>query len=387
MAGSREMRIDMRRFLLCSTIAIAVAACSSETLTLPNAPSLVVTGRTERGSTIHVSVKQGTDTTLTAASGITLSPADAGTVLANGDVQLSKAGALLISAPSASVTVNVAVPPTILFDGLATGNRDIYRVSLDGGELTRLTTNAADDAHPTASGSIVVFNSFRDGNSELYTTSTTGGTERRLTTTTSNETQPSLSPDAKRVAFSSNISGITKVWLGTVDFTAGTPLTGAAALSNAAFGSAATIEATPSWAYTSDRLVLMTTSTPTGGAGLFTATSTAGTTPAIVTGSGTATVEVEPTWSFDAARIGYAAASGGATEIYVRNVGSATATKLTATGGSSGQPAWLADGRIVFTTFTAGVASLRWVDPAAPTVLHSIPTPGLSAEHAAPIRP
>ncbi|MEO8334721.1 MAG: hypothetical protein ABI664_07105 [bacterium] len=381
----------MRRFLLGSAIAIVLSACGGDSPAAPDALSLVVTGRAERGGTIHVAVKRGADATLITATAVSLTPTDAGTVLGNGDVQLTKVGTVTIAATTtagiASSVVTVAMPPTIVFDGLAAGNRDIYRASLDGGEVARLTTNLSDDVHPTATGTIVVFNSFRDGNSEIYTTTTTGGTERRLTTTTSNETHPSLSPDAKRIAFSSNISGITKAWLGSVDFSAGTALTGAAALSGAAFGSNGTVEATPSWAPGSDRLALMTTNTPSGGAGLFTAAATAGTSPTIVPGSGTQVVEVEPTWSFDGNRIAYAAASGGVTEIYVRDVGSATATKLTSIGGSSGQPAWLADGRIVFTTFNGGAASLRWIDPAAPAVLHTIPTPGLSAEHAAPIRP
>lgn len=387
------MRIDriFRRAAFGCTIALVVAACAGDAAVAPDSLSLVVTGRAERGGTIHVAIRRGADTTLIVASGLTLSPADAGTASASGDVALVKAGAVTITASTstgnASSVVNVALPPTIIFDGQAAGNRDIYRMSLDGGELTRLTTNVADDAHPTATGTVVVFSSFRDGNAEIYTTTTTGGTERRLTTTAGNETQPSLSPDAKRIAFSSNVSGSTKVWLGSVDFVAGSALTGAAALSGAAFGSGGTLEATPSWAPASDRLALMTTNTPTGGAGLFTASAAAGTIPTIVAGSGTQVVEVEPTWSFDGARIAFAAAAGGVTEIYVRDVGATTATRLTSLGGSNGQPAWLADGRIVFTTFAGGTASLRWIDPAAPTVLHTIPTPGMSSEHAAPIRP
>jgi Tol biopolymer transport system component len=131
----------------------------------------------------------------------------------------------------------------------------------------------------------------------------------------------------------------------------------------------------------------MTTATPTGGAGLFTAAATAGTSPAIVAGSGTQIVEVEPSWSFDGARITYAAATAGTTEIYVRDIGSATAIKLTTLGGSNGQPTFLSDGRIVFTSFSGGTSSLRWIDPAVPSVQHTIATPGLSSEHAAPIRP
>jgi Tol biopolymer transport system component len=131
----------------------------------------------------------------------------------------------------------------------------------------------------------------------------------------------------------------------------------------------------------------MTTATPSGGAGLFTAAAAPSVSPAIMSGSGTQIVEVEPSWSFDGARIAYAAANGGVTEVYARDVTTSVVTQLTKNTGSSGQPTFLADGRVVFTTFSGANATLRWLDPASPTVLHTIPTPGMSSEHAAPLRP
>ncbi|MEP6733795.1 MAG: hypothetical protein ABJE10_24325 [bacterium] len=371
---------------------LAVLACGGDSATAPHAVSLLITGRAERGLIVHVNVQLAGDTTVTTASAITVTPADAATVLANGDVSLAKAGPLTVTGStadgrSASTVVTVALPPTIVFDGLATGNRDVYRMSLDGQDLKRLTTNVSDDVHPSATGSIVVFNSYRDGNSELYAMTIDGTNEKRLTTSASNEAQPALSADGKRVAYSTNVSGFPRVWLATLDLASAAPLSATAALSDAAFGSASTVEASPAWAPASDRLALMTTATPTGGAGLFTANAAAHASPALMSGSGTQIVEVEPSWSFDGFRIVYAAANAGVTELWVRDLRTAAITQLTTDTGSSGQPAWLPDGRVVFTTFNGQAATLRWVDPAFPTVLHAIPTPGLLAEHAAPVRP
>ena len=47
--------------------------------------------------------------------------------------------------------------------------------------------------------------------------------------------------------------------------------------------------------------------------------------------------------------------------------------------------AWLADGRVVYTSFADPTAPvLRWIDPAHPTVVHTIPTPaGAAPSHPA----
>jgi hypothetical protein len=372
---------------------LAAVACGGDS---PVAPAkrytLVKQGRAERGLTVRVALQREGDTTFIAATGLTASPADAATVASNGDVLLTKAGTTTISGTtpdgaSVSVVINVAAPPVIVFDGLAAGNRDVYRIALDGAELTRLTTNVADDVHPTAVGNVALFTSFRDGNAELYTVALDGTGERKRTQTTTSENQPSLSPDGKRVAYTSNANGVNKVWIGSIDLAAATTISATAQLTAASFGGSFTPEATPSWAPASDRLVLVATATPSGGAGLFTANAGTGVVPVLVTGSGTQVVEVEPTWSADGFLIAYASAVSGATEIFVRDLRTSAVTQLTRNTGSSGQPAWLPDGRVLFTTFTGATAVIRWVDPALPLELHTIVTTGLSAEHSAPVRP
>jgi WD40 repeat protein len=373
-------------------LALAAIACTDDLPTAPKGYSLVSQGRAERGLTVHVGLQREGDTTLVAATGITATPADAATVSSNGDVLLMKAGATTISAKTpdgttVSLVVNVAVPPLIVFDGRAAGNRDIYRIAIDGGDLTRLTTNIADDLYPTSVGTSVLFTSVRDGNAELYTVGIDGTTERRRTQTLAGENQPSLSPDGKRVAYTSNVSSVSKVWIGSIDLTTASLITAAAPLAAASFGNAFAPEGSPSWAPTSDKLVFLATATPSGGAGLFTAAATAGVTPVLVPGSGTQVVEVEPSWNSDGFLLAYAAVVGGATEIFIRDLRTSAVTQLTHNTVSSGQPTWLLDGRVVFTTFSGANSTISWVDPAQPLVIHPIATTGLSAEHSAPVRP
>ncbi|MEP7001575.1 MAG: hypothetical protein ABI969_13905 [bacterium] len=384
------MRLPTARFT--AILALSAIACSDDLPTAPKGYSLVSQGRAERGLIVHVALQRDGDTTVVAATGITATPVGAATVSSNGDVLLTKAGATTIAAKtpdgtSVSLVINVAVPPLIVFDGRAAGNRDIYRVAIDGGDITRLTTHVADDVYPTSVANSVLFTSFRDGNAELYTVGIDGTTERKRTQTLIGETQPALSPDGKHVTYTNNVSSVNKVWIGTIDLTTASLITGTAPLTPATFGNAFAPEASPSWAPASDKLVFVATATPSGGAGLFTAAATAGVTPVIVAGSGTQVIEVEPSWSSDGFFLVYAAVVGNATEIFIRDLRTSVVTQLTRNTGSSGQPTWLLDGRVVFTTFSGANSTISWVDPAQPLVIHPIVTTGLSAEHSAPVRP
>src|SRR5207253_8283754 len=161
---------------------------------------------------------------------------------------------------TATEAPKVAPPPAIVFDWLRNGNRDIYRAALDGKDTVRLTSDPGDDQHPTERAGTVVFTSYRDGNGELYAVPSTGGAERRLTTTAANETQPALSPDGRHIAYLSDESGVPKLWLCDADGTNPRALT-------VGFGFPGSIEASPSWAPSGDRLVFV--STANGHAGLF----------------------------------------------------------------------------------------------------------------------
>src|SRR5437016_7732520 len=211
---------------------------------------------------------------------------------------------------SSSEAPKVAPPPAIVFDWLRNGNRDIYRAALDGKDTVRLTSDPGDDQHPTERAGTVVFTSYRDGNGELYAVPSTGGVERRVTTTAANETQPALSPDGRHIAYLSDASGVPKLWMCAADGTNPEPLT-------TGFGFAGSIEASPSWAPSGDRLVFV--STANGHAGLFVLTPAAGAPAVLVADSSTA---VEPSWSPDGTFVAFGStrAGRGATNIYTVNL-------------------------------------------------------------------
>jgi len=275
---------------------------------------------------------------------------------------------------TASEAPKVAPPPAIVFDWLRNGNRDIYRASLDGKDTVRLTSDPGDDQHPTERAGTVVFTSYRDGNGELYAVPSSGGAERRITTSAANETQPALSPDGQHIAYLNDESGVPKLWMCAADGTNPQPLT-------TGFGFPGSIEASPSWAPSGDRLVFV--STANGHAGLFITTLGAGAPTPLVADSSTA---VEPAWSADATLVVFAStrAGGGATNIYTVNVASHEIRQQTYGSVTDGQPAGLPDGRIVYVSWVGGTPELRWLDPATHAVVQVSPGPG-AAQHPASI--
>ena len=281
--------------------------------------------------------------------------------------------ALLVGC-TASEAPNVAAPPAIVFDWLRNGNRDIYRAALDGTDTLRLTSDPGDDQHPTERAGTVVFTSYRDGNGELYAVPSTGGAGQRLTTTAANETKAALSPDGQHIAYLSDESGVPKLWLCAADGTNPQPLT-------AGFGFAGSIEASPSWAPSGDRLVFV--STANGHAGLFILTLGAGAPTPLVADSSTA---VEPSWSADGTLVAFAStrAGGGATNIYTVNVATHEIRQQTHGSETDGQPAALPDGRIVYVSWVGGTPELRWLDLATQAVGNVSPGPG-AAQHPASV--
>jgi Tol biopolymer transport system component len=273
-------------------------------------------------------------------------------------------------------TLKLPAAPTILFDMESAGNRDIYRASLDGLDLERLTTDPGVDLHPTAAGNTLVFTSYRDGNGELYSRPLNTSTpETRLTTTAANETEPQLSPDGLHLAYTRDDGGTPRVWVATVTGGSATLLTSA---------TGPTIEGSASWRFASDSLLLISTSL--GNAAIFRASRLAGTTPASTAKPATTdSVYVEPSWSVDGRAVAYTAGRGsGASRIAVLTRATNIAVYVTPAMISAGQPAFLADGRIVFTVFgSGGSTTLAWVDPSAPGIVHSIPVTGTNPQHPA----
>lgn len=237
--------------------------------------------------------------------------------------------------------------PVLVFDREVAGNRDIYRVNLDGTDLTRLTTQAGTDMDPTAANGRVVWVSYRNANAELYAMGLHGGAQYRLTVTASvNETAPALSLDGTRLAYASNVSGVDKIWIGTfggTTLTNGAPVTGS--MPNA-------IENSPAWDG-STRILYTSTVGATSDLYFYVPGNAAATLYGV---SSTTSPDVEPAMSHSGQRVLWATTrDAGDTEIYLRN-GNST-SRVTNRVGVDAQPTFLADGKMV------------WVEEGSPTIL------------------
>ena len=251
------------------------------------------------------------------------------------------------------VYVQAAKMPVVLFDRVVGGNRDLYRVALDGSDLVRMTTHGAEDMNPTSGGGTVVFTSFRNGNAELYSMPLTGGAETRLTSTAAFETEPALNREGTRLAYSYDASGVSKV------FVAAANASGATRAAPNSFGFAGAPEASPAWFPGADRLALV--GTASGTADVFDL-SAPGATPSLLRGGESA--EVTPAFSPDGKQLSYSSTAPGNAELFVLTLATGAVTRLTDRAGSDASGTWTPDGRIVYLAHTATGNELRWVNPA-----------------------
>jgi hypothetical protein len=277
------------------------------------------------------------------------------------------------SVGSFAFTLYISTPlvPVVVAEMTVAGNRDLYRMGIDGNDVLRLSTSLLTDGNPTVAQGRVVFTSYRDGNAELYSVPLAGGAETRLTNSAGlSETNPALSPDGSRLAWASGPNGgITQVWVGNAS---------AGSASAAAPGFVSSIQTSPNW---KDNASLVFTMAYASSADLYLVTP-----PAVaVLGHGTSSAEVEPAWSPDGSAIAFASNRSGDTELYLYSVAGGAVTRLTTRTGSDGAPTWLADGRIVFTCVSGTVFHLCLVDPASPGVITTLNTP-YPADHAAAVR-
>ncbi|HEX6940943.1 MAG TPA: hypothetical protein VF158_16110 [Longimicrobiales bacterium] len=350
---------------------LAAAACGGRAGTEPDPPdgdalaAIVAVGRLERGLPVVLrAVTSAGDTLPPGSVSWRVDPADAG-ALSGDTLRLERAGPVHVTAlrdgDELGRTLDVAVPPLILFDMVVDGNRDLYRAALDGGDLERLTTHAGADSDPTVAGDVVVFVSDRDGNGELYALSLAGGGEDRLTTTVDPEKHPALSPDGTRLAFARGY-GLARVYVAAADASG-------AERPDPAHGHDGTLELSPAWSPDGESLAFV--STAAGNPDIF--RWSGGPATLLEGGSGG---EFEPAWSPDGRWIAFASTRDGDAELYLLRLSDGAVTRLTEREGSDGQPAWLADGRIVYVAYTGTTPSLRWLDPERPGEAHAIPLPG-----------
>ena len=101
------------------------------------------------------------------------------------------------------------------------GGFDIYLLTLDPWQITRLTTNAEDDESPVLSpdGSKVAYVSYRDGggDAEVYVLTISDRSLVQITDNTAEDKDPAWSSDGTRLAFASNSDGDWDIYLADAD--------------------------------------------------------------------------------------------------------------------------------------------------------------------------
>ena len=374
--------VSLQRQLWAAAWLVSLAACSDATEPIP-APELefVALGRVERGGEVRLRVVRGNDTLPASAIVVSAAPASIATVDADHIARLVGTGPVTFSAVVGDTTMtlvrNVVLPPLIAFEMISGGNRDIWAIRLDGGDLVRVSNNVADDRWPTGAVGRVVFSSTRSSATDLYALSAPLGTEDRLTTTsTLSETEPALSPDGQRLAFIGIEAGplsVGKLFVGAGNGSGTARVT-------TEFGNAGSLEASPAWSPNSEHVAFVTTHA--GSADIWKFSVAGAALSPLVQHSG---ADVDPAWSPDGNKLVFASNRDAPdAELYLLDVPTGGTIRLTTRPGVDAQPCFLPDGRIVYTAYEGTVSTLRWLDPEIPTMTHSIPT-GAAASKPVPV--
>lgn len=103
----------------------------------------------------------------------------------------------------------------IAFDSNRSGNQDIYRMPIAGGEPEQLTNHRSDDYCPAWSpdGREIAFYSVRNGNRDIFVMSADGRSPQQLTEDPAQERFPNWAPDRRQLLFVSDKSGDSELYL------------------------------------------------------------------------------------------------------------------------------------------------------------------------------
>jgi len=96
----------------------------------------------------------------------------------------------------------------LAFDSDRSGNQDIYKVPLAGGEPEQLTADPQDDFSTwSPDGKEIAFHSFRNGNRDIFIVPASGGPAEPVVVSPAQERGPQWSADGQQLVFASDQSG------------------------------------------------------------------------------------------------------------------------------------------------------------------------------------
>jgi Tol biopolymer transport system component len=231
----------------------------------------------------------------------------------------------------------------IVFSSDRDGETDVYAMSADGSNQTRLTVAAGVDDYPmwSPAGTRVVFSSWREGVSKVFAMNADGSGQVRVTnplTTVGGQgdEEPSLSRNGARIAFRSDRElGFAHIWAVNADGSNPVRLTSVGDNLN------------PVWSPTSDRIAFTSDRDGGGDWELFAMDGFGGNVVQLTTNS---YLDSNPDWSPDGTKIAFQSFDDGADfDIWVLDLARGALTQLTTDPAFDTAPAWSPDGtKLVF---------------------------------------
>lgn len=174
----------------------------------------------------------------------------------------------------------------------------------------RITDGEGDDTDPRSAAGLLVFTSDRDGSEEIYISDTLGALQHRVTKNAANDFEPDLSPHGDQIAFTSNRTGLPRIWIvpAPAPNDSGFPVA-----TQLATGTDANVaEQSPAWSPDGSHLAF--TSTRTGSSQVFVVAAAGGQATQVSREAGGAFF---PVWSADGKSVLYQSGGGAATMVRV----------------------------------------------------------------------